>query len=110
MAVQLVIFDGVDAVSVELGIVYIIRHAIAHLLSDVGNNGFVRGFDQLELGDHHVEMYKQLPVLLRRSIPIECPPILLDNIMEVSQQRLLGLERYCHVILNRVKASEDQVE
>lgn len=110
VAVQLVVLECVDADQVVLRVVGVVGHTVAHALRDVLDNLPVRWLDRLELLNNNVELDQQLPVLLVGSVLGERPAINFQDLIEVSQNRLLLLDRDGHVILDCVKSAQDEVE
>lgn len=110
VAVQVVFLHGLHARVVQSSLAAVVGHAIAHLVRNVLDDGLVRRLHVLEFRDHVVELDQQFPILLRRPIPVEGPAILGQEIFEIPEERLLGLQRNGSIILDGVQSTKHQVE
>lgn len=110
MAVELVVCDGVHTVDVVFCVVGVVGHAVPHLLGDVFNDRLILRVDLYKFLNNTIEMDEQFAILLVGTVPIERPALLLDDILEVPQQRLFRLERDGHVVFDGVEAAQDEVE
>ena len=110
VAVQLVVFDRVHTLLEVLSVIGVISHAVAHPLGDVPDDDLVSLFDLAELPADNVKLDQKLAILLIGTILSERPSWVVENLVELAQQRLLLRYGDGHVVLNCVETSEDQVE
>lgn len=112
VAILFVVLYRVDAVvfDTEFGVLDVVSHAVAHALGDVFDDGLVGGLQLLELLDDDVELDTELPVLLVGPVFGKGPAILLDDVVEVTEDGLLLGQGNGHVVFDGVEAAKDEVE
>ena len=110
VAVQLVVFDRVHTLLEVLSVVGVISHAVAHPLGDVPDDDLLSLLDLAEFPADNVKLDQKLAILLIGTILSERPSWVVENLVELAQQRLLLRYGDGHVVLNCVETSEDQVE
>lgn len=110
VAVQVVFLDGDHAGVIEGRLATVIGHTVAHLVSDVLDDGLVGGLHLLELGDDIVKLNQQLTVLLFGAVAIKRPAILFQEVLEATQQGFLCFQRNRRVIFDGVQPAKCEVE
>lgn len=111
VAVLVVLFDCLDLLGTTLvGHLCIVGHTVTHAIRNVLDDDLVFGLDLLELGDDNVEVNTKFTILLVGAVACEIPAVLLEDVVEVAEQGLLGLEGDGHVVFNGVETTQDQVE
>lgn len=110
IAVEVICLNRLHGGISRLGFATVVGHPVAHLLCDVPDNGLVSRLQLLELSNDIIELNQQFTVFLLRSIPIEGPAVFLKEILEISEEGLLCLQRDGSIILNGVQAPKSQIE
>ena len=111
VAVLVVLFDCLDLLGTTLvGHLCIVGHTVTHAIRNILDDDLVFGLDLLELGDDNIEVNAEFTILLVGAVACEIPAVLLEDVVEVAEQGLLGLEGDGHVVFNGVETTQDQVE